>query len=74
MDIEFLTYIRKLGNGAVHPNKGDYEKQKVLDNQLIELVDVIFSRLLDRIYEEPNRVNQWDSIFKEKVKLISEKK
>ena len=67
---DYLFYIKKLGNGAIHPNEGDVEKQKELDNQLIEIVDVLFAKLLYKIYEEPNKELERNNIIKEKAKLF----
>ena len=47
--------IKEIGNGAMHTNNGDINKQKDIDNDLIEIVDVVFAELLDKIYEQPSR-------------------
>lgn len=52
---EFLKAIKDIGNGAIHTNGGDITKQANLDKELVELVDVVFAELLDKIYEQPLR-------------------
>lgn len=49
----FFTRIRELGNGSVHPNDGDVERQKSLDRDLLAVLHVVFSRILNEIYELP---------------------
>ena len=50
---EFLNVIKNLGNGAIHPNDGDIVKQKVLDDDLLQNLQLVFKRLLWTIYEKP---------------------
>jgi len=52
---ELLRVMKQLGDGAVHPNDGDVEKQKVLDADLIATVKKMFEALLFLIYEAPIR-------------------
>jgi hypothetical protein len=51
----FLEAIKDIGNGAMHTNEGDITKQSELDKELIETIDIVFSELLDKIYEQPTR-------------------
>lgn len=74
LDTDFLKYIKELGNGCIHTNGGDIEKQKELDNELMELVDRVFSILLDMVYEQPKREDGWKNIFKDKTKAFEHKK
>jgi hypothetical protein len=53
LDTEFLTVMKKLGDGSIHPNDGDIKKQEVLDSQLIAKVSHTFQMLLFLIYEVP---------------------
>jgi len=53
IDPEFFKVLKNIGNGSIHTNGGDISKQNVLDNDLIQIVDVVFSELLTMIYEEP---------------------
>ena len=55
LPVEFLTAIKSIGNGAIHTNKGDIDKQLNITESLMENVDVVFSELLDVIYEQPIR-------------------
>lgn len=57
VNVDFLNAIKEIGNGAMHTNKGDITKQKEIDKDLIEIVDVVFAELLDKIYEQPSRSN-----------------
>jgi hypothetical protein len=53
LDTEFLTVMKQLGDGSIHPNDGDIKKQEVLDSQLIAKVRHTFQLLLFLIYEVP---------------------
>ena len=55
IDSGFLKAIKDIGNGAIHTNGGDIKKQSEIDKGLIEVVDIVFSELLDKIYEQPVR-------------------
>jgi hypothetical protein len=55
LDPDFLRVIKDLGNGAIHSNGGDIEKQQALDSQLVREVRELFVELLDAIYEQPKR-------------------
>lgn len=55
IDTAFLTAIKDIGNGAMHTNGGDITKQNNIDKELLELVDIVFTELLDKIYEQPLR-------------------
>ena len=74
LDINYLSYLNSLGSGSIHPNDGDIKKQKELDNQLLEVVDVVFAMLLDLIYEKPTRELGWLNALEEKSKHFSWKK
>ncbi|MBZ0296547.1 MAG: DUF4145 domain-containing protein [Anaerolineae bacterium] len=53
LETDYLNIITELGNGAIHPNGGDIELQKELDDDLLNVLDVTFSGLLYHIYELP---------------------
>lgn len=55
INTDFLEAIKEIGNGAIHTNGGDISKQKEIDKELIEIVDIVFAELLDKIYEQPMR-------------------
>lgn len=63
----FLKAIKNIGNGAMHTNGGDIKQQSEIDKDLIEVVDVVFSELLDKIYEQPvrsgNNLSKLQSVF-----------
>jgi hypothetical protein len=51
----FLDVIKKLGNVAMHPNKGDLTRQDALDASLVRSVQATFTKLLDTVYESEAR-------------------
>ena len=55
IDTEYLELIKKIGNSSIHPNKGDIKKQEEISNKLLSVVDIVFTTLLDKIYEQPEK-------------------
>lgn len=55
LNSDFLFSLKQLGNGAIHPNDGLIDLQQNFDKNLLSIVDVVFSELLDLIYEQPVR-------------------
>jgi hypothetical protein len=53
LDAEFLTVLKELGDGSIHPNDGDVSKQQVLDTELISKLKHTFQMLLFLVYELP---------------------
>jgi hypothetical protein len=53
LDIEFLTVMKQLGDGSIHPNDGNVKKQSVLDSELIAQIRHTFQMLLLLVYELP---------------------
>jgi hypothetical protein len=51
----FMSVIKELGNGSIHPNDGDISKQAVVDAALTVRVETALKRLLDVIYEDPEK-------------------
>ncbi len=74
LDIELLKYIKDLGNGSIHTNDGNVEKQGELDNQLINEIDIVFMALLDMVYEQPIREEERKNLFKSKTKVFEKAK
>lgn len=72
-DIDFLRYIKEIGNGAIHSNEGNIERQKDIDNDLIKVVDIVLEELLDKIYEQPKRQENRLNTLKSKSNLFSKK-
>lgn len=70
LDMEFLTYLKELGNGAIHPNDGDVLKQSALDNVLLAQVTEVFRILLFTIYEAPKKKEMLLSSFREKAAIF----
>ncbi len=54
LDAEFLTVMKKLGDGAIHPNDGNVADQSKLDNELLAKITHTFQMLLFMIYELPH--------------------
>lgn len=71
IDIDYIKAIKEIGNSSIHPNEGDIEKQKEIDQQLLNIVDIIFSELLDKIYEQPNRSKRNLEILYDKMKTLN---
>ena len=46
--------MKELGDGAIHPNDGNVDNQKVLDTDLIAKLTHTFQMLLFMIYELPH--------------------
>lgn len=55
LDPAYLTVINWIGSGAIHPNDGDVDRQKVLDREITEAVDALFTEILDLVYERPEK-------------------
>jgi hypothetical protein len=55
LDAEFLTVMKKLGDGAIHPNDGNVADQSKLDNELLAEITHTFQMLLFLIYELPHQ-------------------
>lgn len=46
-----LTLLKRLGDGAIHPNGGDISRQQAIDTEVLGWVDDLIGGLLDQIYE-----------------------
>jgi hypothetical protein len=55
LDPAYLQVINWIGSGAIHPNDGDTERQKVIDRDITEAVDMLFTEILDLVYERPGQ-------------------
>lgn len=55
LDAEFLTVMKKLGDGAIHPNDGNVADQSKLDKELLAKLTHTFQMLLFLIYELPHQ-------------------
>jgi len=51
---QFLQALKKLGDGAIHPNDGDVTKQAALDKEALAAIQATFAMLLDVVYERPH--------------------
>ena len=70
LETEFLEVIKDLGNGSIHPNDGDVDKQAVLDNKLLALVKETFQILLFLIYEVPHKKNEMLTELRAKAEIL----
>ena len=57
MPTELLNVIKNLGDGSIHPNDGNIDRQKALDLELMKNMDAAFKFLLDIVYEAEARRN-----------------
>lgn len=71
IDMDYIKIIKEIGNSSIHPNDGDIEIQKEIDERLLNIVDIIFSELLDKIYEQPIRSKNNLEILKNKMKILN---
>ena len=55
LDSELLHLLKTIGNGSIHPNNGNIEAQKALDEELLRVIGAIISALLEIIYELPSK-------------------
>ncbi len=53
LDGEFLSIMKQLGDGAIHPNDGNVASQVRLDGALLEKLTHTFQMLLFLIHELP---------------------
>lgn len=71
IDMDYIKIIKEIGNSSIHPNDGDIEKQKEIDERLLNIVDIIFSELLDKIYEQPIRSKNNLEVLNNKIKRLN---
>ena len=55
LDSAYLEVINWIGSGAIHPNDGDVDRQKLIDRGITEAVDALFTEILDLVYERPEQ-------------------
>ena len=55
LDPAYLEVINWIGSGAIHPNDGNVDHQKVIDRDITEAVDALFTEILDLVYERPDQ-------------------
>jgi hypothetical protein len=70
---EVLKYMKELGNDSIHPNNGDIDKQKIIDDQLIMSITYFMSILVDFVYEQPSRERQVAEALRGAVTAFKEK-
>lgn len=71
IDIDVFDYIKKLGNGSIHPNDGDISKQSVLDDELVKSIDILFREFLYEIYEKPIKKAKIKNVLSDAADIIS---
>ena len=67
LDTELLTYLKNIGDGAIHPNDGDITKQSELDNELLVQIQKAFRVLLYLVYEVPHEKQARMGMFQAKA-------
>lgn len=72
-DTDMFTYLKDLGNGAIHPNDGDVKKQSILDNELLSRIQSVFSYLLQVVYEMPQNKMEMEVMFRAKTQEFKKK-
>ena len=65
--------IKDIGNSSIHPNDGEIKRQEEIDERLLNLVDIVFSELLDKIYEQPIRSKKNLEILENKKNILNKK-
>lgn len=55
LDGSFLTLIKQLGDGSIHPNDGDVGRQAALDRDALDHIQETFAYLLFLVYEVPHQ-------------------
>jgi hypothetical protein len=58
IDRKFLIVLKRLGDGALHPNDGDVGKQESLDEKLLRAIQATFTELLYQVYERPHEESE----------------
>lgn len=71
LETEFLNYLKKIGNGAIHPNKGNIQLQSNIDNELLSKIEIFFSMLLFSVYEAKKQKDDWLNAFKNKADVFN---
>jgi hypothetical protein len=71
LDTEFLSLLKDLGNGAIHPNGGDISKQAVLDAALVRQLTAVFQYLLFTVYEVPLRTAALKADWRLRAGMVS---
>ena len=64
LNTEYLTVIKDLGNGSIHPNGGDVTLQEAFDADLIAKIEATFQALLYLVYELPGKKDEHLSALK----------
>jgi len=73
VDTEMLEFIKEIGNGSIHPNDGDVNKQKELDNGFMSQMKETFQFLLYLIYEVPHEKKSRTDSFRAKACVFKKK-
>jgi hypothetical protein len=70
LDTEFLTMLKDIGNGSIHPNDGDISKQAALDGTLMNDIRGVFVALLFIVYDAPKTKSSLLGSFKKVVSTV----
>src|ERR1044072_9161480 len=72
LDPIYLTVINWIGNGAIHPNDGNIDRQKALDRKITQAVDALFTEILDLVYERPEKKKDRLSLVKKAAEHLKQ--
>jgi hypothetical protein len=70
VETDFLDVLKKLGDGAVHPNDGDVKRQEALDIDLLADVKKTFLLLLFVIYEVEHKKSETLANLRAKAQIL----
>jgi hypothetical protein len=62
----FLTYIKNMGDGAIHPNDGGIQQQSEIDSELLSKIKIVMAALLYHVYEAPKKNEEFRTAFQAK--------
>jgi len=68
-----VNHLQISSYNIFHPNNGEIKRQEEIDKRLLNLVDIVFSELLDKIYEQPIRSKKNLEILENKKNILNKK-
>lgn len=67
LDRDYLDIIKELGNSSIHPNRGDISAQDKFNEELLSNIQIVFSELIYKRFEEPSRELERKSLLKQGI-------
>jgi hypothetical protein len=74
VDTEVLRVLKKLGDGAIHPNDGDVTRQDALDGELLSHVKIAFGSLVYEAYEREHELAARKAVLASAEAVLSKPK